>query len=176
LRPTAGRILVEDDDITDWPAHRRARRGLCLVADGSGVFPHLTVEEHLRLFGSAADALGVFPALAGRERQQAGTLSGGEQQMLALLRAEVQRPDVLLLDEVCSGLATHVVDGVLASARARADAGSTVLLVEQYARRALAVADVVYVLRQGVVIFHGGPDELGVDDLMSRYADQTSTR
>jgi branched-chain amino acid transport system ATP-binding protein len=155
-----------------------ARCGLYLVREGRAVFPNLTVADNLRLATAAPErawraeletALGMFPRLQERRDQLAGTMSGGEQQMLALARAFAARPRLLLLDEPSLGLAPRIVDQVFdAIGRFRAE-GITVVLVEQYAQRALAVADDVVVLQKGSVAWQGSAGAVDVDALAERY-------
>src|SRR4051812_27931174 len=146
------------------PAHRVARAGVVLVPEGRSVFGSLSVADNLRLAGARGERFeavaAAFPALVGRMRQTAGTLSGGEQQMLALARATASGADVLLLDEPSLGLAPRLVEGVLASVRALREAGRTVVLVEQFVTRALELADLAFVLDRGRVAFAGEPGEL----------------
>ena len=153
--------------------HERADRGLCLVPEGRGIFPSLTVQENLTLFahgaGSLDRALEAFPRLRDRRGQTAGTMSGGEQQMLALARTYVQSPRIVLLDEVSMGLAPQLVDEIFAFIQRLSDEGVSLLLVEQYVSRALDLADYVYVLRRGQVGFAGEPAELRETDVFSHY-------
>jgi branched-chain amino acid transport system ATP-binding protein len=144
------------------------RAGVCLVPEGHGVFPTLTVEENLRLasyFGVPADeliqrAFEVFPKLKARRRQRAGSMSGGEQQMLSLGRALAGRPSVLLLDELSTGLAPKIVGELYEVVAAEAAKGMTVLVVEQYADRALHVAQSAAVMAGGRIVASGPPDEI----------------
>jgi branched-chain amino acid transport system ATP-binding protein len=150
VRPAAGRIEFCGEDVTGKPPEHIFRRGLALVPEGRHVFSTLTVAENLRLVrGDAEPELDRFPALRVRLKTPAGALSGGEQQQLALARALVARPRLLVLDEPSLGLAPLIVDdvfGVLESLRAD---GTTVLLVEQNATRTLRFADRCYVMRAG---------------------------
>jgi branched-chain amino acid transport system ATP-binding protein len=160
VRPAAGRIHYNGEEITARPAFELVRRGLALVPEGRGVFGRLTVEENLRMgaYSRGADAsvaadfdriYAVFPRLAERRRQRAGTLSGGEQQMLAIGRALMSRPRLLLLDEPSMGLAPLMVQRIFETIRAVAREGVTLLLVEQNARLALETCDRGYVLESG---------------------------
>jgi len=160
VRPGSGRIRLEGKDITRWPAHRRVGAGLVLVPEGRQILGTLTVAENLRLGAYARtdraavhetleEQFRLFPILAERRRQAAQTLSGGEQQMLAIARAMMSRPRLLLLDEPSLGLAPLMVERIMQLIRSLRDAGSTVLLVEQNARAALGVADRGYVLENG---------------------------
>jgi branched-chain amino acid transport system ATP-binding protein len=161
-----GRLRIDGTDVTSWPAHRIARLGIAYVPEGRGTFPHLSVADNLRALlrfavapAARADALeralSTFPVLRERARQLAGTLSGGEQQMLALARVLAAPPHLLVADEMSLGLAPQLVDLVFESlAHAKAQ-GVTILLVEQYVDRALELADTAVVLRQGRVAWHG---------------------
>jgi branched-chain amino acid transport system ATP-binding protein len=173
LRPTAGTIHLDGLPIHHKRPSAIARRGLVLVPEGRGVFPSLSVEENLRVShhsappsvaGPWADWLAeisaVFPRLAERRAQQAGSLSGGEQQMLALARALVGRPKVVLLDELSMGLAPLVVEQLFEQIAALRAAGRTILLVEQYLTQALRHADFCYVMARGAVAWQGTPSEL----------------
>jgi len=162
LRPAAGRIHYNGEDITARPAHELVRRGLALVPEGRGVFGRLTVEENLAMGAySRRDAEGVradfnrvygrLPRLAERRRQLAGTLSGGEQQMLAIGRAWMSRPRLLLLDEPSMGLAPLMVQSIFDTIRAIAAEGATLLLVEQNARLALETCHRGYVMESGLI-------------------------
>ncbi|MEY2571562.1 MAG: branched-chain amino acid transport system ATP-binding protein [Acidimicrobiaceae bacterium] len=176
LEPSAGKLFLDGDDVTNAPADELARRGVCHVPEGRGIFPTMTVKDNLRLqapddldaSGIAAIAA-VFPRLAERLGQTAGTLSGGEQQMLALAHAYLCGPSVVLLDEVSMGLAPLIVDEIFEYLRHLATSGTALLLVEQYVARALALADYVYVLRKGEIEFAGEPGELGNDAILASY-------
>jgi branched-chain amino acid transport system ATP-binding protein len=173
---TTGQILLDGVDVTGEPSDSRARRGLCHVTEGRSVFPGLTVAENLRMFapsGGSDDrlalALEAFPRLGQRAKQTAGTMSGGEQQMLAMARAYVRRAPVVLLDEVSMGLAPIVVDEIFGFVRKLAQDGTSLLIVEQYVNKALDLADVVYLLARGRVVFCGEPGELRDSDIFARY-------
>ena len=176
IHPTAGSLLVDGTDASTWTPHRLVDAGICHVPEGRGIFPTLTVRENLLMqvrSGSVDDeidrAVTVFPALGRRIAAAAGTLSGGEQQMLALARAYVQRPRIALLDEVSMGLAPVVVDAIFEFLELLRSEGSSLLLVEQYVTRALAIADFVYLLNQGEVGFVGEPGELEGADIFREY-------
>jgi len=150
--------------LTDQSAHARAHAGMLLVPERRGIFPALTVAENLAIFGGSSDqtqpALAAFPVLAGRLQQPAGTLSGGEQQMLAMSHALLRQPRLLLLDEISRGLAPRVTRELLDVVRRIAAGGCTIVLVEQHLPQALELADLVYVLSRGRVGFAGEPAEL----------------
>jgi branched-chain amino acid transport system ATP-binding protein len=166
VRAAGGRIVYDGNDITALRVHEIARRGLALVPEGRGVFAQLTIEENLAMGAYArSDAAAVatdiekaymlFPRLKERRRQTAGTLSGGEQQMLAISRALMGRPKLLLLDEPSMGLAPLMVEKIFEVIRTIAAEGMTLLLVEQNARLALEVSHRGYVLEGGVVAITG---------------------
>lgn len=162
LKPAAGSIRYDGAEITAQPAHGLVRRGIALVPEGRGVFGRLTVEENLAMGAYvredrpqiAADrdrAFELFPRLEERRKQLAGTLSGGEQQMLAIGRALMSRPRLLLLDEPSMGLAPIMVRRIFETIRAIAAAGVTLLLVEQNAKLALEVCHRGYVMESGTI-------------------------
>lgn len=170
LRPRGGRITFQGKDITRTPAHRLVREGLVQVPEGRQILTSLTIEENLQMGGWHAGRTGIdavydrFPVLAERRRLPAGSLSGGEQQMLAIGRALVAEPSLILLDEPSMGLAPLVVDEVFAVIKEIRAAGTTVILIEQNARRALSVADRGYVLASGELVGEGTGAELLADD------------
>ena len=176
LQPTRGQLLLDGQDITRWPAHQRARAGVGHVPEGRGIFRNLTVRQNLRLQAKNISvdeaierAVGAFPILGERLEQVAGTMSGGQQQMLALVRGYLDGPRFLLLDEVSMGLAPIVVDEIFDFLQRLTAQGTGLLLVEQYVSRALALADLVYVLNRGEVVFCGEPAEVDADALFEQY-------
>jgi branched-chain amino acid transport system ATP-binding protein len=175
LRPSRGRVALDGTDVTTASTSRLARLGLCHVPEGRAIFPTLTVRENLRLLGptgspdSIDKACTAFPALGRRLGQLAGELSGGEQQMLALSRAHLCDPQYVLLDEVSMGLAPKVVDAIFEFLRQLADAGTALLIVEQYVAKALELADTAYVLHQGRITFCGAPADLDADAIARSY-------
>lgn len=168
VRPRSGRITFLGEDVTRWSAHRRVSAGIVLVPEGRQILSTLTIEENLQLGGWRRRQSGArigqmydrFPVLAQRRRQLAGTLSGGEQQMLAIGRALVAEPRVLLMDEPSMGLAPKMVDEVFAVIESVRAEGVTVVLVEQNARRALTVADTGHVMETGSIAHSGPANEL----------------
>jgi vanillin dehydrogenase len=179
LLPREGRVQFDGAELPAQQPAENVRRGLALVAEGRQLFPQMTVLENLELGGWLKDkseraqrlerALKDFPKLAERRRQLAGTMSGGEQQMLAVARALMSAPRLLMLDEPSLGLAPRMVDELLAIVRRIADAGTTVLMVEQNVRKALAVADRGHVLERGRLIA-GGPASLLARSTVIRQA------
>jgi len=180
VRAAAGTVRYAGADIGKLRVHEIARRGLAMVPEGRGVFPQLTIEENLTMGAYArtdrsavkADldhAFELFPRLAERRRQTAGTLSGGEQQMLAISRALMSRPKLLLLDEPSMGLAPLMVEKIFEVIRTIAAEGVTLLLVEQNARLALETSHRGYVLDGGLVTL-SGPARSLLDDPRVREA------
>ena len=176
LRPTRGFIELEGAMLENIEAHEIVRRGVAHAPEGRRVFPRFTVLENLKIGGYTRDkrVLGaeldfvfqMFPRLKERQKQYAGTLSGGEQQMLAIGRALMAKPKLLLLDEPSMGLAPKIVEQILETIRTINKAGVTVLLVEQNAVMALAISHRGYVLETGEVILKGTSSELAGNDLV----------
>ncbi|MBN9461740.1 MAG: ABC transporter ATP-binding protein [Burkholderiales bacterium] len=171
VQPTAGgRVRFEGADVTRSSPRRRVRMGIVQVPEGRQVFGPLSVEDNLRLGAFVRPAAEVaaglqriyelFPILARKRHEAAGTLSGGQQQMLAMGRAMMTRPKLLLLDEPSMGLAPRLVAEIFATIRALKEAATTILLVDQNARAALAVADRAYVLEVGRIALSGRGSEL----------------
>jgi len=180
MAPTAGEIILEDRNIQGRPAHQIVERGLVLVPEGRQVFPDLTVAQNIELGAykrkdqpdaSELEAiLARFPRLRERMDSPAGLLSGGEQQMMAIARGLMAKPRLLLLDEPSLGLAPAMVEELYAILAELRDDGITILLVDQMATLALAVADRAYVLEQGRVVAQGSADELlGDEALIAAY-------
>jgi len=179
VRPSGGTVTWDGQPITGLPTKDIVSRGVCLVPEGRRVFPNLTVDENLTLGaysrsdrpGIAADRRKVFelfPRLGERRHQKAGTLSGGEQQMLAVGRALMTRPKLLMMDEPSLGLAPLVVKMIFEIVRTIHAEGVTVLLVEQNAKAALEIADQGYVLETGRITLRGTGRELLADDRVRR--------
>lgn len=172
-RPVAGRITLEGRDITGLEPWRRQALGLGVVPEGGRVFGELTVGENLRVAGRAADprlGLELFPVLSERLRQPAGTLSGGERQMLAMARALAGRPKLLVVDEVSFGLMPLAVESIFAALARLRDEGVSLLVIEQEEARALSLCRRAYVFSQGRVSLAGTSAELaGSDELRGAY-------
>ncbi|MEU6083247.1 ABC transporter ATP-binding protein [Streptomyces sp. NPDC047108] len=175
LPVTGGRVTLDGREIHRTAAHRRARAGVTLVPEGRGLFPGLSVSDNLRLGarrahgdGSVEDSLErvftLFPVLADRRAQAAGTMSGGQQQMLAVAKALMARPRHLILDEPSLGLAPRIVHSILTTLSTLASEGLGVLLIEQNAVQALQLADEAVVLERGTVTLTGPADRLADDE------------
>lgn len=176
IQPSAGQILLCGREVNGASSDALARAGVCLVPEGRGVFPNLTVTENLRMFTHTGTgfaevrdrAFTQFPRLAERRDQLAGTMSGGEQQMLALSRALATEPALLLLDELSMGLAPLVVQELYAHVADLARTGMSILIVEQFAQTVLGVCDVASVMVHGRITRIGSPHEVA-DDLAHAY-------
>jgi branched-chain amino acid transport system ATP-binding protein len=176
LRPRTGRILLEGASLQELEPHQIVRRGVAHVPEGRKVFPRFTVLENLQIGGYTQPkhrldrdvefVFEMFPRLKERQKQYAGTLSGGEQQMLAIGRALMAKPKLLLLDEPSMGLAPKFVEQILERIRAINRAGVTVLLVEQNAAMALAISHRGYVLETGAIQLEGTAGDLAGNDLV----------
>ena len=174
IDPKAGEIRFKDTDIVKVPGEKRVGMGIAQVPEGRRVFPDMTVEENLKMGaysrrdGSEADTMEMifdrFPRLKERRNQLSGTLSGGEQQMLSMGRALMSKPEILLLDEPSMGLSPILVNEVFDIIRSVHEGGTTVLLVEQNAKKALNIADRAYVLETGSIAAYGNAFELLSDD------------
>jgi len=176
---SSGSITLDDQPITGWSPQCVRRAGIAYIPEGRGIFPALSVHDNLRMavrqLGSrdarraAIDrATELFPVLGERRTQLAGSLSGGEQQMLGLARALAVEPRVVIADEMSLGLAPLVVDQVFERVEEVRRSGVTVVLVEQFVRRALAIADRCVVMSRGTVAWSGTPGDVG-DELLDRY-------
>jgi branched-chain amino acid transport system ATP-binding protein len=169
VRPTSGCIHVSGLHVNGVPPYVFAKAGVCSIPEGRGTFPNLTVRENLRVFSHAGtasidqiehSAYTTFPRLAERNNQLAGTLSGGERQMLSMCRAFVSEPVLLLLDEISMGLAPIIVSELYEKVAELARSGIAILLVEQFAAAAMKVADYAAVMRQGRIEVFGEPADV----------------
>lgn len=179
LTPKKGQVLFEGSDITKIPAHKIVSLGMAHVPEGRRVFANLSVYQNLKLGAyTRTDKDGIeaslemvykrFPRLEERKNQLAGTLSGGEQQMLAMGRALMSHPKIILMDEPSMGLSPILVNEIFDIIRSVNEAGTTVLLVEQNAKKALAIADRAYVLETGKIVTSGDAKELMNDDAIKK--------
>jgi branched-chain amino acid transport system ATP-binding protein len=175
LRPTGGKVLINGTDIGGQPYDALVRKGVCSVPEGRSIFPNLSVSENVRMWTFRGGlkrseieerVYSRFPVLASRRKQQAGTLSGGEQQMLAMSRALSTEPSILLLDEISMGLAPIIVAELYEHVVRVSSGGTTILIVEQFANAVLAVADHALVMSQGTIVYSGSPT-----DVRERLAD-----
>jgi branched-chain amino acid transport system ATP-binding protein len=174
LTPSRGEIVYDGRRIDGMADYKIARLGLAHIPEGRGIFPALSVRENLLMAGYGATngngslkrVFELFPVLERRKAQTAGTLSGGEQQMLSLARAIITNPRMLMLDELSLGLAPRLVSQLFDDVRAIRDSGTTILMVEQYVRYALKLADIIVILHKGRVRFIGEPGELEHDETL----------
>jgi branched-chain amino acid transport system ATP-binding protein len=171
--PRRGQVRLLGKDVTGWPAHRIARHGVALVPQGRRIFASLTVREHLDIAArpgkwNAESLFEVFPRLRERASNRAATLSGGERQMLALARALISNPQVLLMDEPTEGLSLVVVEELGDLTRRLKAMGVTILLVEQNLEFALSLADEAYVMDKGRIVHRGSADSLRHDEEVKR--------
>jgi branched-chain amino acid transport system ATP-binding protein len=181
IRPWGGRVWLKGEDITHLSPHARARRGLVLVPEGRQLFGALSVQENLDMGAYCAHArrqagenlqrvFQLFPRLLERRRQKAATLSGGEQQMLAVARGLMEQPEVLMIDELSLGLAPVVAQQLFLTLKTLKQQGLTIVLVEQNVHLALALSDYTYVLAQGRVHLEGPSREIaGMDEVRQAY-------
>ncbi|MGE0880274.1 MAG: ABC transporter ATP-binding protein [Acidimicrobiia bacterium] len=176
LSPNRGAVVLDGDDITRLKANQRARAGICHIPEGRGIFPSLSVQENLIVQSRKGDekaaierAAATFPILGRRLKQQAGTLSGGEQQMLAMARAYDPNAQFVLVDEASLGLAPLVIDSIFEFLATLANDGKSLLIVEQYVSRVLAIANYAYLLVHGEIVREGPPNELESDELFATY-------
>jgi branched-chain amino acid transport system ATP-binding protein len=176
LGTRSGQILVDGEDVTNMAPYQLVRRGVCHVPEGRGIFPSLTVTDNIRLQAPARNfkeslrnATSVFPRLGERAKQISRTMSGGEQQMLALCHAYVSDPQYILLDEVSMGLAPKIVEEIFEYLHDLAGQGKSMLLVEQYVGQALKLADYVYIMDRGTITFAGEPGEISEETIMNSY-------
>lgn len=179
LSPKSGQVLFEEREITKVPAHKIVSMGMAHVPEGRRVFAELSVYENLKMGAytrndkseieeSLKNVYKRFPRLEERKNQMAGTLSGGEQQMLAMGRALMSRPKIILMDEPSMGLSPIMVNEIFNIIRSVSESGTTVLLVEQNAKKALSIADRAYVLETGKIVLEGNAKDLLEDDSIKK--------
>jgi branched-chain amino acid transport system ATP-binding protein len=179
IRPTTGNVIIEGEDISKYPAHQMVYKGIAMVPEGRGVFSRLTVQENMDMGAfSRNDRQGIqhdldrvftlFPRLKERRKQVAGTLSGGEQQMLATGRALMSHPRLLLMDEPSMGLAPILVESIFETIQDINKEGTTILLVEQNATMALSVANRGYVLQTGEIVLKDTADNLRKNEMVKK--------
>ena len=179
ISPKNGHVLFEGKDITKVPAHKIVSMGMAHVPEGRRVFAELSVYENLKMGAytrkdkneieeSLKNVYKRFPRLEERKNQMAGTLSGGEQQMLAMGRALMSRPKIILMDEPSMGLSPIMVNEIFDIIRSVSESGTTVLLVEQNAKKALSIADLAYVLETGKIVLEGKAKDLLEDDSIKK--------
>jgi branched-chain amino acid transport system ATP-binding protein len=176
VKPISGRVLFDGEDVTGLKPYAMARRGLCHLPEGHGIFPSLTVKENIILNSPKGEeeeglvkAGDQFPVLAARLGQRAGSLSGGEQQMLSLVRAYLANPRIVVVDEASLGLSPLLVDQVFEALIQIVAGGSALLLVEQYVTRALELADTAYIMNRGRIVYSGAAAELQGEEVFERY-------
>jgi branched-chain amino acid transport system ATP-binding protein len=177
LQPREGRVLWEGSDVGRLTASARTRLGICLIPEGRGIFRGLSVRENLELFvpprsarkHEIEPAIEAFPILGQRLQQQAGSLSGGEQQMLAVAKAYLSAPKLVMADELSLGLAPMIVDEIYASLKRLSHEGVGLLIVEQYVNRIRELADEIYVMARGQVAWYGPSNELTDAELTESY-------
>ncbi len=176
IRPMSGSVMIDGQDVSSLAPNKRANLGLCHIPEGRGIFPSMTVKENLELQAKPGEqsiaiekGIAAFPILGERLMQRAGTMSGGQQQMLSMARAYTQNPRVILVDEGSLGLAPIVVDEIFSFLAGVAAAGAALLIVDQFVARALALATSAYVMTRGEIVFAGNSVELQQSDVFERY-------
>jgi branched-chain amino acid transport system ATP-binding protein len=176
IRPMSGSVMIDGHDVSSLAPNKRANLGLCHIPEGRGIFPSMTVKENLELQAKPGEqsiaiekGIAAFPILGERLMQRAGTMSGGQQQMLSMARAYTQNPRVILVDEGSLGLAPIVVDEIFSFLAGVAAAGAALLIVDQFVARALALATSAYVMTRGEIVFAGTSVELQQSDVFERY-------
>ena len=172
----SGSVMIDGHDVSSLAPNKRANLGLCHIPEGRGIFPSMTVKENLELQAKPGEqsiaiekGIAAFPILGERLMQRAGTMSGGQQQMLSMARAYTQNPRVILVDEGSLGLAPIVVDEIFSFLAGVAAAGAALLIVDQFVARALALATSAYVMTRGEIVFAGTSAELQRSDVFERY-------
>lgn len=176
VKPRSGSVELLGEDLTGASPHTFVRRGVCHLPEGRGIFPSLTVAENLTVQArsrdkseAVAEAAELFPVLGQRLRQTAGSLSGGEQQMLALCRAYLTHPKLVVVDEASLGLAPLIVDKIYEALGRLVEQGMALVVVEQYVQKVLGLAKTVYVLNRGEIVHQAPAGEVDTDEIYERY-------
>lgn len=176
VKPKSGSIRMGERDLTGASPHTFTRAGICHLPEGRGIFPSLSVRDNLlvhartrKLDDAVAEATALFPVLGKRLKQLAGSLSGGEQQMLALSRAYLTDPQVVIVDEASLGLAPIIVDHIYEALQVLVQRGMALILVEQYVQKVLGLAQRVCVLSRGEIVWSGIAANTDVDDIYDTY-------
>lgn len=176
VKPRSGRIELDGEDMTRSRPYRYVRQGVCHLPEGRGIFPSLTVKENLAIQARGRDlndcineVTDFFPVLGERLGQTAGSLSGGERQMLALSRAYVTGPKIVLVDEASLGLAPLIVDKIYEALHRLVQRGMSIIVVEQYVQKALDLAKTVYILSRGQLVQTGPAAGITTDEIYERY-------
>jgi len=176
VKPRSGHVELAGEDLTGAAPYKYVRRGVCHLPEGRGIFPSLSVAENLSIQARtetrdyAIDQVGrLFPALSSRLNQTAGSLSGGEQQMLALTRAYITQPKLVLVDEPSLGLAPLMVDKIYEALTQLVEQGTALVVVEQYVQKALDLATTIYILSRGEIIHTGQTNQISTDEIYEKY-------
>jgi branched-chain amino acid transport system ATP-binding protein len=176
VKPRTGKVVLDGRDLTGAPPHLFTRAGICHLPEGRGIFPSLTVRENLaaqirtrQLDDVLSEATDLFPVLGERLKQTAGSLSGGEQQMLALSRAYLTHPKVVVVDEASLGLAPIIVDHIYQALKVLVERGLSLIVVEQYVQKALELAQQVCILSHGEIVWSGPATHTDADDIYEHY-------
>lgn len=182
LAPTKGCVHLDGNDVTGLAPHQRARLGLCHIPEGRGVYRNLTVRENIALYAdrraartATERAVTAFPILGDRLDQIAGSMSGGEQQMLAMSRAYIRGPKMILIDEASLGLAPIIVDQIFEFIASMASGGASILIVDQFVARALSLASHAYLLSRGEIVYSGPPGALMDGSVFEHYIGTAAT-
>lgn len=176
VKPVSGQVMLEDQSVTGYAPHQFARHGVCLLPEGRGIFPSLSVLENLRIqvgprayAEPVAEVCELFPALRNKLRRTAGSLSGGEQQMVALSRAFMTTPKVVLVDEASLGLAPLVIDAIYEALALLRERGVSIVVVEQYVQRVIEFAKTVYILSRGEIVLVEEANKVDPAEVYERY-------
>ena len=176
VKPVSGQVMLEGQSVTGDAPHLFARQGICLLPEGRGIFPSLTVLENLRIqvgprayAEAVAEVCELFPSLRDKLRRTAGSLSGGEQQMVALSRAFMTNPKVVLVDEASLGLAPLIIDAIYEALALLRERGVSIVVVEQYVQRVIEFAKTVYILSRGEIVLVDDASKVDPAEVYERY-------